>query len=218
MDRFDDDFKEWVKKKTFPNLTVVYFPQDHTGGPVSPKAHVADNDLAVGRLIQTLSHGPFWKDTVVFVTEDDPQAGYDHIDGHRSTCLAVGPYVKRGVVLSGFHTQASVLHTICDLFKLPQLNQKTAIAPGFNDIWAAKPDMTSFDVIPAKVALNEAPPSSRVYKKLLAKLDLRKHEVQTPGRHGQPQPSGVVCNEGLNTLSCRSHRRPWNGACKEGIK
>ena len=95
---------------------IVYLPQDHTAGMSAafptPRAMVADNDLAVGRLVEAISHSRYWAKTVIFVNEDDPQDGWDHVDGHRSFCLVVGPYVKRRAVVSQFYNQLSVLHTM----------------------------------------------------------------------------------------------------------
>src|SRR5208337_1907283 len=90
---------EFERAGTMPEFTIVYLPDDHTQGGTrsapTPRAYVADNDLALGRVLEALSKSPFWKDMVVFINEDDPQSGADHVDGHRSICLLAGPYVKR---------------------------------------------------------------------------------------------------------------------------
>jgi hypothetical protein len=179
MDRFEEEFTTMKSRGQMPSFLVVYLPQDHTGGPVAPQSHVADNDLAVGRLIDDLSHSPFWNDTVVFVTEDDPQAGTDHVDGHRSICLIAGGRVQRGKVIHDFHTQASVLHTICDLFGVPPLNQKTALAPPIDEVFQSNPDPTPFTALPETVSLSELPKSRGLYARTVRHLDLRTHEVQT---------------------------------------
>lgn len=179
MDRFEDEFLTMKQSGKMPALTVLYLPQDHTGGPVSPQAHVADNDLAVGRLIDKLSHSDFWKDTVVFVTEDDPQAGTDHVDGHRSICLVAGGRVKRGVTLHTFYTQASVLHTICAIFDLPALNGKTALAPPMTDVFQEDADLTPFRTVKETLSLSHMPVREGLYAQTVRSLDLSKHEVQT---------------------------------------
>lgn len=182
MDRWVEDFEKIKASGQMPALMVVYLPQDHTGGPVSPVAHVADNDFAVGRLIDALSHSEFWKDTVVFVNEDDPQAGTDHVDGHRSLCLIAGAYVKRGAVVSNFHSQASVLHTIDLIFGIPVPTRKTRIAPPFDDVWADQPDLTPYTAVRPAPSLTARVPASNPYYKLMAALDLREREVQTPAQ------------------------------------
>ncbi|MEK7792876.1 MAG: bifunctional YncE family protein/alkaline phosphatase family protein, partial [Candidatus Hydrogenedentota bacterium] len=87
----------------WPSMTIVYLPQDHTsgtkGGMPTPRAHVADNDLALGRIVEAVSKSRFWPKTCIFVIEDDPQNGYDHVDGHRSLCGGASPYTKRGAVV-----------------------------------------------------------------------------------------------------------------------
>jgi YVTN family beta-propeller protein len=111
------ELKEFERKDYFPNLVIIYLPQDHTSGTQpgmpTPRAHVADNDLALGRIVEAISKSKFWAKTCIFVIEDDPQDGFDHVDGHRSLCLVISPYTKRGAVVSEFYNQSSVLHTIC---------------------------------------------------------------------------------------------------------
>ena len=103
-----------------PNLTIIFLPSDHTSGTrpgnPTPRAQVADNDLAVGRIVERISQSRFWPKTCIFVIEDDPQNGFDHVDGHRSLCLVVSPYTKRGAVVSKFYNQTSVLHTMSRMF------------------------------------------------------------------------------------------------------
>jgi len=96
---------------TWASLHLLYLPNDHTGGPPTPQAQVADNDLALGQVVDAVTHSIFASNTVIFVIEDDPQSGYDHVDGHRSLCLVISPYTKRGQAVSTFYNQAGVLHT-----------------------------------------------------------------------------------------------------------
>ena len=151
MDRFLSEFREWEKSGTMPNFVIVYLPQDHTAGlnPGYPKpeSYVADNDLALGRLVDALSHSKFWKDTVLFANEDDPQAGYDHIDGHRSTCIVASAYTKHAQTVSEFYNQDSVLHTILRIFGCEALNQKIAVAPLMTKCFNNVPDLAPFNAI-----------------------------------------------------------------------
>ena len=105
---------------------------------------MADNDLAVGRIVARISQSRFWPKTCVFVIEDDPQDGFDHVDGHRSLCLVVSPYTKRGVVVSEFYNQTSVLHTIERMLGLPPMNQMDAMSPLMTDCFVLQPNLTPY--------------------------------------------------------------------------
>jgi DNA-binding beta-propeller fold protein YncE len=161
MERFLTEFREFEETGGLPNLTLVYLPQDHLGGGVTSEAHMADNDLAVGQLVEAVSGSRFWKDTVIFVNEDDPQNGYDHIDGHRSLCLVVSPYSKPGVNHS-FYNQTSVLRTMLQLFGLPPMNQQDASMPLMTDCFQEVADLKPYRAIEANVPLNQtAKPKSQ---------------------------------------------------------
>ncbi len=159
IERFLKEFEQFEKAGEWPNLVIVYLPQDHTSGTgqsvPTPRALVADNDLAVGRLIEAVSHSKFWPKSCIFVEEDDPQDGFDHVDGHRSTCLVVSPYTKRGEVVSKFYNQTAVLHTMCQMLGLPPMNQMVALAPTMEDCFNATPDARPYDVVKNMIALDE---------------------------------------------------------------
>ena len=162
-DVFLEALAEFERAGKMPEFMIVYLPDDHTCGGTrgapSPRAYVADNDLALGRVVEGLSKSPFWKDTVIFVNEDDPQTGVDHVDGHRSLCLVAGPYVRRGgAVVSRFYNQSSVLHTICRIFGVPPMNQLVAMAPVMDDCFQDLPDFTPYSCLPANVPLDEMNP------------------------------------------------------------
>ncbi len=186
MDRFQEEFKQYQRDGGLPNLCIVYLPQDHTGGSVTARAHVADNDQAIGRLVQMISHSDYWKDTVIFINEDDPQNGFDHVDGHRSLCLVASAYTRRGAVVSDFCNQASVLRTILHIFGLPPMNQHEAMAPLMSGCFTEKPDFTPYDLKPATVALDEThPPKSsmspvqRYWAQMLASIPMERTGMKT---------------------------------------
>lgn len=159
-DEFIADLKTW---KSAPNLTIIYLPQDHgsgtTPGEPTPRACMADNDLALGRILDALSKSKWWKKMAVFVTEDDPQNGFDHVDGHRTIALVAGPHVKRGgKVVSQFYNQTSILHTICRILGLRPLNQMVAMSPLMSECFTDKPDFTAFDHLPNRIPLDELNP------------------------------------------------------------
>jgi len=183
IERFLKEFEQFQKAGKWPNLVIVYLPQDHTSGTgqssPTPRALVADNDLAVGRLMEAISHSQFWPKTCIFVEEDDPQDGFDHVDGHRSTCLVVSPYTKRGEVVSKFYNQTAVLHTMCLMLGLPPMNQMVALSPSMEDCFNARPDLHPFDVVQNVIALDEPnkqkhalSPEERRLTELSEKFDL----------------------------------------------
>lgn len=158
VERFLQEFRKFESEGGFPNLSIVYLPQDHLGGGVTGRAHMADNDLALGRLVEAVSKSKYWDSTVIFVNEDDPQNGFDHIDGHRSICLAISPYSQPGIN-HNFYNQTSVLRTILQIFGLPPLNQKDASSPLMTACFSeSKVNAEPFVALPASVPLNEAPP------------------------------------------------------------
>jgi DNA-binding beta-propeller fold protein YncE len=139
-DEFLREFDEFVKArgsaKELPQFILLYLPDDHTGGTrpgkPTPQASVADNDLAVGRVVDAVSHSPYWDDTAIFVIEDDAQDGADHIDAHRSTALVISKYAPlapQPFVEHQFYTTVSIIHTMEALLGLPAMNLFDAHAP-----------------------------------------------------------------------------------------
>jgi len=158
-DIFLNEFTEYEKKDEWPNLVIIFLPSDHTSGTrpgtPTPRAQVADNDLAVGRIIERISNSRFWPKTCIFVNEDDPQNGFDHVDGHRSLCLVVSPYTKRGVVVSKFYNQTSVLHTMERMLGIPPMNQMDSLAPLMTDCFTTKPDFKPYTCLTNNIPLDE---------------------------------------------------------------
>ncbi|GBC94981.1 PE-PGRS family protein PE_PGRS18 [bacterium HR16] len=161
-DVFLKELREFERKGYFPNLVIIYLPQDHTSGTQpgmpTPRAHVADNDLALGRIVEGISKSRFWQKTCIFVIEDDPQDGFDHVDGHRSLCLVISPYTRRGAVVSEFYNQSSVLHTICRILGVPPMNQMVAMSPVMTACFTEKPDFTPYTALPNRIPLDELNP------------------------------------------------------------
>lgn len=185
MDRFLKEFRDFEEKGGLPNLIIIYLPQDHLGGGVTSEAHMADNDLALGRLVDAVSHSRFWKDTVLFVNEDDPQNGYDHIDGHRSLCLVISPYSRPGINHS-FANQTSVLRTMLHIFGLPPMNQQDASVPLMTHCFQDVADLRPYDVIEANYPLNQAPPPKlkqsaleRKWREILATVPIKRTGMKT---------------------------------------
>ena len=163
-DVFLEELKGFSEDGGFPNFSVVYLPQDHTTGTTAgaptPRAHMADNDLAIGRIVEGISNSPFWKKTCIFIIEDDPQNGFDHVDGHRSLCLVVSPYSRRGgKVIHDFYNQTSVLHTMTRILGVPPLTQLSAMMPVMDNCFTTRPDFSPYRARPATIALDEANPA-----------------------------------------------------------
>lgn len=169
-DVFLKEFREMEAKGSMPDLTTIYLPQDHTsgnaGGAPTPRASVADNDLAVGRIVDAISHSKFWKDTVIFVLEDDPQDGLDSVDGHRSLCLVASPYTRRGTVVSTFYNQTSVLHTICRILGAKPYTRFIAESAPMDDLFGDKADLTPYTAVQATIPLDQLNPIKRTSVKL----------------------------------------------------
>ncbi|MBL8175697.1 MAG: hypothetical protein JNK48_13570, partial [Bryobacterales bacterium] len=167
-DIFLEDLKKWEKEGKMPNLILLQLPSDHTSGALAnvstPKAMVADNDLATGRIVEALSHSPFWKKMAIFVTEDDAQNGVDHVDGHRTVTLAVSPFIRRGHVDSTFYAHQSILKTIELILGLPTLSLFDMIATEMRASFTDIPDFTPYDAVNPKQSLFERNPSRSALK------------------------------------------------------
>src|SRR5207249_11288100 len=126
----------------------------------TPRAMVADNDLALGLIVERLSQSPAWASLAVFVLEDDAQNGPDHVDAHRSVLLVASPYARRDAVDSTFYTTASVLRTIEGILGLPPLSQYDAVATPLWNAFTRRPDSTPFVHLPSTWPLHELNPSA----------------------------------------------------------
>lgn len=154
------EFNEFVKNKNLPRFQMVRLGRDHTAGTTagqySPRAMVADNDYAVGQLVEAVSKSPYWKKTAIFIVEDDAQNGYDHVDAHRSIAFVVSPYIRKGTVDSRFYNTDSTLRTMELLLGLSPMNLYDAIAPPLA-IFADKPenDAPYEAILPEKEIISE---------------------------------------------------------------
>lgn len=153
---WEQDFDRLVAANQLPDLSIIRLPNDHTygarKGELSPLSYAADNDLALGRLIEHLSHSPVWKESVVMVVEDDAQNGPDHIDAHRSTAYLVGPYIRRNAVVHTAYTTSGMLRTLELILGLPPMSQYDAAAPPLWACFTAKPNFKPYTLRPATTA------------------------------------------------------------------
>jgi len=138
------------------NLNMFWLSSDHTGGPVSPRAQVADGDLAVGQIVDEISHSQYWKDSAIFVVEDDSQDGADHVDGHRAPVQIISPYAQHGKVDSTYYSQITMVRTIEQILGAQPLNQKLAAATPMFGAFTNTPDLTPFTAVKNQVSLTES--------------------------------------------------------------
>ncbi|MEI7908771.1 MAG: bifunctional YncE family protein/alkaline phosphatase family protein [Verrucomicrobiota bacterium] len=151
INHFLEDLQQWQSSGKMPELTLMLLGTDHTSGtkpgsPV-PAAQVADNDLAFGRLVEGVSHSPFWKDTVIIAMEDDPQAGWDHVSAYRTTLYLAGSQVRRNAVIHDAFNQVSVVRSIELILGLKPLNALTASAIPLRSCFTATPDVRPFTAL-----------------------------------------------------------------------
>jgi YVTN family beta-propeller protein len=148
--------------RKMPNLVIIQLPCDHTSGTrpgvSTPEAMVADNDLALGQIVEALTTSRFWPKMAIFVVEDDAQNGVDHVDGHRTIALAISPYARRGAVDSTFYAQQSMVKTIELILGLPTMSLFDLIATDMRASFQETPDVTGFSAIRPQQDLFERNP------------------------------------------------------------
>lgn len=174
------DFDSLVAANALPRLSTLRIINDHTEGlsigRPTPFAHVADNDWGVGMFIDYLSHSSVWKESVVFILEDDAQNGPDHVDAHRSPAYVVGPYVKRKFVDHTMYSTSSMLRTMELILGMPPMSQYDAAATPMWRCFTSTPDFTSYTSIPAQIDITEVNTKHTTSAKLSATFDFSKED------------------------------------------
>jgi hypothetical protein len=162
VDAFMKEFGKDVKSGKLAQLTVLTLSNDHTNGttPTSPKPRsmVAANDLALGQIVEAISKSPFWKKTLILVVEDDAQDGTDHVDGHRTVALAIGPHIRRGVVDSNNYNHLSMVRTIQEVFRIPPQTRYAVAARPMTSLFTATPELKGYTHIDAKIRMDDMNP------------------------------------------------------------
>ncbi|MCI0492801.1 MAG: beta-propeller fold lactonase family protein [Planctomycetes bacterium] len=178
--RFIEKLKEFETKGEMPRLIIMRLPNDHTSGTSpgkpTPTAMVADNDLALGRVVEAISHSKFWPETAVFVVEDDAQNGSDHVDAHRTVAMVISPYTKRGVVDSSFYSTSSMLRTMELILGLEPMSQFDAAALPMYASFQEKADLTPTTHRPVSVDLNAKNPAEAWGASLSEQMDLTQED------------------------------------------
>ncbi|WHY92833.1 alkaline phosphatase family protein [Neobacillus cucumis] len=203
---FKQQFEKHVKNDDLPALNTLWITNDHTSGNATgsptPQAMVADNDLAVGKIVDLISHSKYWKDSVIFITEDDAQNGLDHVDGHREPAYVISPWVKRGITDSHYWTVINMVRSIEQILGLPAMNQNDAAAEPMSEIFTNKPDFTPYNFETNQIPLDTLNGSPNSNTAALANTDKvtpeakelskkwtewsNKNKKKLTGRHASP--------------------------------
>ncbi len=176
------EFREYEQNGNLPQFQIVRIGGDHTqgtrAGALTPRAYVAENDQAVGLLVETVtSSARYWKDTAIFIIEDDAQNGPDHVDAHRSTAFVVSPYTKRRFVDSTMYTGSGMLRTMELILGIPPMSQYDAAATPMYNAFTDKADLKPFKLLPARVSLTERNPANAPGAQRSAQLDFSKEDA-----------------------------------------
>jgi hypothetical protein len=182
------ELQRFVRDGNMPQFELMWLPMDHLAagrpGKCTPRACMADNDLALGRVVQALSHSLYWKDTVIFVLEDDAQAGPDHVDSHRSPFFAISAYNRPGTV-HRFANTTDVIAAIEDILGMGRLSKFDYFSRSLADIFAPTPDLAPYDPITPRQDLNERNPPKTAAASLSEELDLSGPDRADDQRYNQ---------------------------------
>src|SRR5262249_51992297 len=169
------ELKQFVEDGEMPQLEVMHLPGDHTAGGAAgyptPRAYMADNDLALGRIVEALSKSPFWRDTVVFVLEDDSQAGPDHVDSHRSPFYAISAY-SRPQTIHRFANTTDVVAAIEDILGLGWLSKFDYFSRSLADVFSATPDLRPYQALNPTADMNALNPGQSAAARMSQDIDL----------------------------------------------
>jgi YVTN family beta-propeller protein len=221
VDLWVQDFNSDVANGTVPALSILWVMDDHTGGPPTVDAEQADNDLAVGRIIDYISHSNVWSSSAIFIEEDDAQNGVDHIDGHRSPGYIVSPYaVQNGPTDHTYYTQVNMTRTIEQILGLPPMNQFDLVASPMRTDFVQNASSANFDAwthVPNQVALNEGVTAAKDDTTSNAKVRalragwLRKKAEIFGGKLTKPDSEDSDTVNHLNWYMSTGFTRPYPG-------
>ncbi|MCS7022821.1 MAG: beta-propeller fold lactonase family protein [Gemmataceae bacterium] len=180
-ERFISELRRFEKEGDMPRLQIVRLPNDHTAGTrvgmLTPTAYVADNDLALGLIVEAVSHSKFWKQTAIFVVEDDAQNGPDHVDAHRTVALVISPYTKRRFVDSTLYSTSSMLRTMELILGLKPMSQFDAAARPMYNSFTSRPDFTPYKHEVPRVDMKELNKPTAWGAERAARFDLSKEDA-----------------------------------------
>jgi hypothetical protein len=180
-DRFISELHRFEREGDLPRLQILRLPNDHTAGTstnkLTPRAFVAENDLALGRVVEAVSRSRFWSSTAIFVVEDDAQDGPDHVDAHRTIAYVISPFVRHGAIDSTLYSTCSMLRTIELILRLKPMTQFDAAAAPMSNAFQAQPDARPYQAEPARIDLQERNPKSAWGSELSAKMDFSREDA-----------------------------------------
>ncbi|HXW93902.1 MAG TPA: hypothetical protein VEK33_25350 [Terriglobales bacterium] len=222
VDLWVQDFKNDVANGSVPALEILWIMCDHTGGPPTPQAEQADNDLAIGRIIEYISHSPVWSTSAIFLEEDDSQNGVDHIDGHRSPGYVVSPYaVQNGPTDHTYYTQVNMTRTIEQILGLPPMNQFDLVASPMRTAFVkgAPPEdnFKPWTHVPNQIPLTDGvstsavDPTSNATIKALRAAWLQKKAQIFAGKLTKPDSEDPDTVNHLNWYLATGFTRPYPG-------
>ena len=178
---WEQDFDQLVAANKVPDLSIIRLPNDHTmgarKGELSPLSYAADNDLALGRMMEHLSKSAVWKESVVMVVEDDAQNGPDHVDAHRSTAYLIGPYIRRHAVVHTAYTTSGMLRTLELILGLPPMSQYDSAAPPLWACFTVRPDFRPYAARPATTPQDVRNTAYNAPARRAARFDLRREDA-----------------------------------------
>jgi DNA-binding beta-propeller fold protein YncE len=179
-DRFVEEFQLMERDGTVPNFMFMSLGENHTSGTApgayTPKAQVASNDIAVGKIVEAITKSKVWGQFAIFIIEDDAQNGPDHVDSHRTAGLVISPYVKRKTVDSSMYSTLSMLRTVELLLGLPPMTQHDAAAPPMVEAFMSKPDLSGFSALAARIDLMTKNPPQGYGATVSAAMDFSEYD------------------------------------------
>lgn len=224
FDVWQEDFAKDEKAGSVPQLSILWISSDHTGGPPSAPAMQADNDLALGRFVDAISHSSIWDSSAIFVEEDDAQDGVDHVDGHRSPGYVISPYVRQdGNVDSTYYTQVNMTRTIEQILGLKPMNQFDLVASPMKTLFIDEPSADNFkpwshvpNLIPLDQGVTAAVASNNESSavKALRVGWMRKKAQVFAGKHNKPDSEDPDTVNHLNWYEATGFIRPYPGEVK----
>ncbi len=208
------DFNADLATGTVPALSILWITNDHTGGPPTPQAMQADNDLATGRIIDAISHSAVWSSSAIFIEEDDSQGGVDHIDGHRSPAYIVSPYAKQhGPTDHTYYTQINMTRTIEQILGLPPMNQYDLVASPMTTAFTNTADFTPWTHLDAQFPLTTGVTAS-IDATPMEKAWLAAKDEMFQGKTARPDAVDADTLNHFDWYASTEYKRPYPGEAK----
>ncbi len=225
VDIWAEDFEKDVKAGKVPQLSMMWISSDHTGGPPTAPAMEADNDLAIGRFVDIISHSPIWDSSAIFIEEDDAQDGVDHVDGHRSPGYVISPYVRQdGVVDSTYYSQVNMTRTIEQILGLTPMNQNDLVASPMRTIFIDNPPVDNFkpwthvpNLVPLDQGVTTASAALKDESSAVKALRvgwMKKKQQIFAGKHTKPDSEDPDTVNHLVWYEATGFTRPYPGEAK----